>query len=303
MDATRCVNCTQPMQLVALAGHYGRGVDVDMCGPCRLVWFDNLESVNLNGPGTLQLLRAIDAQRGELLNALGGTDLPCPRCTARLKVVRDLVSHGPVGRLECPRGHGALQTFSQLLAEKGLVRPLFRPEVEQLQRSPATGLVFHCVNCGAEFDPRVREACSFCGSPRLVLDLQRILHALDRQTGVVDSSVGGPPRQVQFTCMHCGGAIDAARERRCSHCAMPIAVTDVAEVLRLIEPYAAKIESGEAAPAHRAVEVAEVSDGRPHLLPMGLERNPLGPPWWVYAFCAVVAAGAGLALVRCVPLV
>ena len=35
-----CGNCGEPMLALPLAGHYGQQVEIDLCAPCHLVWFD-----------------------------------------------------------------------------------------------------------------------------------------------------------------------------------------------------------------------------------------------------------------------
>ena len=42
-----CSNCGAPLQALRLAGHYGSVVEIDLCGPCHLVWFDVVESARL----------------------------------------------------------------------------------------------------------------------------------------------------------------------------------------------------------------------------------------------------------------
>ena len=51
-----CGNCRQPMQRLALAGHYGHHVDLDLCRSCDLVWFDGSETAQLRGPALLELI-------------------------------------------------------------------------------------------------------------------------------------------------------------------------------------------------------------------------------------------------------
>jgi len=60
-DLLRCGNC-EPMQRLALNGHYGQQVEIDLCAPCHLVWFDAVESVRLTGVSTLSL--RVAAARG-----------------------------------------------------------------------------------------------------------------------------------------------------------------------------------------------------------------------------------------------
>lgn len=145
------------MQALHLAGHQGREVQVDLCADCHVVWFDGTESVRLTGRGVLDLLRAMQAAHAQPHQPLRSR-LACPRCATELKRAQNFTTLGPTAQHECPRGHGAAQSFSLYLAEKGFVRPLYRPEVEQLRKSPQDRQSFACLNCGAAVDPRQPES-------------------------------------------------------------------------------------------------------------------------------------------------
>ena len=280
------------MAPLRLAGHYGRQVEIDTCAACHLLWFDQHESVHLTGRGVLDLLRAIDAAHGQAHVPLAGT-LACPRCASRLQHAANLTSLGPTAQHECPRGHGAAQSFSLYLAEKGFVRPLYRPEVEQLRKRPHERQVFLCLNCGAPLDPREREACSHCASPVRVIDVLPLLRAVDRQTGVLaagrSTSEGLAHRH--WACPHCGGPVDPARERRCGHCTMLVAITDLKQALAWIEPLVPAVEAGVPTSEHRLRRLAESLDGAPVGLPPS--RPPQGyqlPPWIYLAGAAFMLA-------------
>ena len=286
------------MRTLELPTHYGRTADVDVCAHCHLAWFDGMESVNLAGRGVLELLRAIQASHGGLHNPLVAQP-KCPRCGTQLKWAQNLTMHGPTAHHECPRGHGALQSFSLYLAEKGFVRPLFRPEMEQLRKRPEDRQDFLCVNCGGKLDARHRDACSFCGSPVKVVDLPRLVRAVDRQTGAAAKADLPAPaaRPVPLACSKCGGAVDALRERRCSHCAMPIVVTDLAHALSVIEPFVPAIEQGAPTSEHLSVRLAESLDTQPRLPKFG-RRHFLETQWWIYFAGAIFMVGVGLLLVN-----
>ena len=111
------------MQQLALEGHYGQSIHCDLCADCHLVWFDAFESVRLSGLGWVSLLRRMQAAASRSPGVLA-PKLVCPRCAAALKPVHNLTRFGRFAALECPRKHGHLQTFSLLLAERGLVRPM-----------------------------------------------------------------------------------------------------------------------------------------------------------------------------------
>lgn len=287
-----CVSCGQPTQTLLLAGHQGREVAVDLCAACHVLWFDGLESVHLSGRGVLNLLRAIQAAHAQPHQPLKSR-LSCPRCGLGLSRAQNFTSLGPTAQHECPRGHGAAQSFSLYLAEKGFVRPLYRPEVEQLRKASQDRQSFACLNCGATIDPRQREACSFCASPIQVLDVLPLMRAIDRQTGQLAAgaqvSAGLLPRA--FACTQCGGVVDPARDRRCTACAMPVVLTDLKEALAMMEPLAAAVERNEVTPEHRRRRLAESFDSAPPvLIPT---RSPYGRayPWWIYAACAAIMGG------------
>ena len=55
-SALPCGNCGEPLQMLTLAGHYGRQVEIDLCPGCHLVWFDQVETARLAAPGLLTLI-------------------------------------------------------------------------------------------------------------------------------------------------------------------------------------------------------------------------------------------------------
>lgn len=233
------------MRALELSGHYDRSVEVDICDACHLLWFDGLESVNLNGRGVLHLLRAIDAAHGSAHVPLGAR-LDCPRCGGTLQHAHNLTSLGPTAHHECKRGHGAAQSFSLYLGEKGFVRPLLRPEVEQLRTRPEDRQVFICINCGAPLDPRRRDSCAYCAAPVRVLDILPLMRAIDRQTGQLSEgpATSAEAKRRSFACASCGAPVDPAIDRRCPACAMPIAITDLKWALAWMEPLVNAIERG-----------------------------------------------------------
>ena len=111
------------MQRHQLAGHYGRSIEIDLCAPCHLLWFDSLESVRLTGAALLELVGAMAGAHGTPHHALGH-DVRCARCGSGLKRVHNRSRWGATQQLECLRGHGAWQTFALFLSEKGYVREL-----------------------------------------------------------------------------------------------------------------------------------------------------------------------------------
>jgi len=211
-----------------LAGHYGREVLVDRCGPCRLVWFDTLESVNLAPRGWLGLLRGL--QQAPATEApWDGRPLACPVCAAALKPVHNLSRFGRFAALECPNGHGHLQSFALLLAERGLVRPLLPPERAALATARRA---LHCLNCGAPVAAR-DEACSHCGSPLVMIDLPRLVAALLEAPGQPLPAPQG--RLAAWHCAGCGQALDPTAAEACGRCGQLVVVPTLAELRDFFE--------------------------------------------------------------------
>src|SRR6202008_526592 len=120
-------------------------IEVDHCPACHLIWFDDTEAVRLSGLGWVTLLRAMHASPPRGQRELP-SPLACPRCGAACKPIRNLSRFSRSGGEECTRAHGYWQSHGQLLAERGLVRPLRATERSALARQ---GSALTCLHCGA----------------------------------------------------------------------------------------------------------------------------------------------------------
>lgn len=225
-----CSNCRQPMRLLALEGHYGRGVEIDLCDRCCLIWFDTVECARLAGPGVAALIEVIhDAMRGEphphAMTLASGQR--CAVCEAGLDTVFNFSRFGRTAQMQCPNGHGYYQTYMLYLAEKGFVRPMTWADV-----SAARGRQVFCANCGAGLPERPHDACPYCQSAVGVLDPARLATstALGREAPAI-----APDRRDQPHCHACGGAVDPTRDAACPHCQAFIKRTDTAAALAAIE--------------------------------------------------------------------
>lgn len=232
-DVPACPQCEQPMRPLPLEGHYGQKVPADLCPHCHLVWFDAFESVRLSGLGWVALLREMQAamagaETGALKSALG-----CPRCAGKLKPVHNLSRFGRFAALECPRRHGHLQTFSLLLAERGLVRPLSRADLAALQeehRMPT------CLNCGADISG-AHERCAHCDSPLVAIDLPRLMAALLTRHGEPLPASGA--QRIAWPCRGCGAPQEPSQSARCTQChhlTVVPSVVDLRPLLDRVEP-------------------------------------------------------------------
>lgn len=229
-----------------LHAHGGRRVLVDHCAACRVVWFDTLESVQLAGLGWVELLREMSRDEAQPRSDAPPPHAPtnestraCPVCEAPLKTVHNQTRWGRFPMQECPAGHGHLQGDAGLLAERGLVRPLLPPERGALKASQR---VLHCLSCGGPVEGAALdtgEACPWCATPLLVVDLPRLGHAL-RQRGVQDGRsmpvAEGVP--LRWPCHACGVTFDPTRTAACPQCGagtLAPAISDLQPLLNAAE--------------------------------------------------------------------
>jgi hypothetical protein len=238
------------MQRLLLAGHYGRSIEIDLCAPCHLLWFDSLESVRLTGVSLLELLGAMAGAHGTPHHALG-EDVRCPRCGGGLKRVHNRSRWGATQQLECRRGHGHWQTFAQFLSEKGYARELSAADRAVLLRADAA---LACVNCGAPLAAS-QSACTYCGSLAGLIDVGRLARALDPEDATERASVrqAAPQRHV-FSCHACGAAVGGAAALSCDACGATLASPDLRQAfaaLRTLEP-ALRAHERQPAPQVRA---------------------------------------------------
>lgn len=291
----RCPRCTGPMVPLALSSHRHARVTVDHCGSCRLVWFDALESVQLDALGWVRLLRTMEAGLAQPLAAAQVPRPACPVCSSAFKVVRNRTRYGRFAAQECPQGHGHLSGHVALLAERGLVRPLGLPERRALakERHP-----LHCLNCGgpAAADD---EHCSWCGTVLSVIDLPRLAHSLQVRDAAMQASPLQRGRHAAWPCRGCGAPLDPGRDAECPACGHLV----VAQQLPDIDPLLDEAEAALAAHAETATRVRErFPSGRrapaaeaPAPVSTHREVQPWGWSGWlplgVLALLAVVALG------------
>jgi Transcription factor zinc-finger len=232
--ALTCTHCKGELQPITLEGHYGQQHEIDLCPNCHLVWFDEFESVRLSGLGWIGLLRQMHSVMGGPPPGALRLPLACVRCSAALKPVHMLTRFGHSAAHECPRKHGHFQTFSLLLAERGLVRPLSARDRRTLQTesSPLT-----CLNCGAPVPAGHSESCDHCTSPLVVFDLQRLMASVMVRHGLPLPE--DEARHVSWRCRGCGDAVDPTTMTacaRCGHAVLAPSLADAMPLLTVLEP-------------------------------------------------------------------
>ena len=162
------------MESVALASHSGTPVEIDVCGPCHVIWFDHMESTSLSPGSVIELFKRIHAARDvgrNLVKIMVG----CPQCKTPLKSTTDLAKSGRFSYSRCPDGHGRLISFTQFLREKSFIRSLQPYEISALSVKVKQ---IRCSSCGGSISLETDIACTHCGSAISVLDEAAVEKAL-----------------------------------------------------------------------------------------------------------------------------
>ena len=245
-----CGNCRQPMRRLALAGHYGHRVDLDLCRGCDLVWFDGTESAQLSGASLLELIGAMASARAlphEMLRA----DARCPRCDGRLAIAHNQSRWGRSSQLQCRRRHGAYQSFAQFLQEKGLLRPMSRVDRARLVRDRGG---IECVNCGGEIG-KADELCPWCRSIPSLLDVARLARALDPLDTIEPPALHrAKPKQGALQCAACGVALPPGETIGCSQCGATLAITSLADANAQVQALAPLLRAAAERPSPDVVK-------------------------------------------------
>ena len=244
-DLLRCGNCKQPMQRLALNGHYGQPVEIDLCGPCHLVWFDAIESVRLTGASMLALLGDMARAQGEPHHVFG-KEAKCPRCAGALKAIHNRSRWGATLQFECLRRHGAYQTFAQFLSEKGLIRPLSSADRAALLGREG-GLA--CLNCGAALGQN-DQRCSYCDALPGMVDVARLARALDPEGATEAHAVHDTAaRHASLHCVACGAPLPQGTAAQCGHCGATLAVGQLGQAHAAVKVLEAALHAHERSPA------------------------------------------------------
>lgn len=165
-----CPSCRQRMTALSLDGHYGARIELDLCGACQAIWFDERENLRLTPGATLQLFERIHEAGGQTRRALDER-MHCPRCALRLVVAHDRQRDTPFRYWRCPRRHGRFTTFFDFLREKDFVRPLSPAQIDELRTQVRS---VNCSNCGAPIDLQLASACGYCRTPLSMLDFHQV---------------------------------------------------------------------------------------------------------------------------------
>jgi uncharacterized Zn-finger protein len=196
---------------------YGE-LEIDICYPCRAIWFDYMESAQLAPASVITLFKKIHEHRDDSLQPLP-TRLPCPRCREPLVLTNDIVKSGRVTYHRCGRNHGRLTSFLHFLREKKFVRDLNSKELASIRARVAE---VRCSGCGGPVDIKTDTACSYCHAPLSVLDGDAVDKALKEYA---DKQVKRNDPARVAAALHDALLMQPARARKFDHprAALPIA--------------------------------------------------------------------------------
>jgi hypothetical protein len=284
-----CGNCGAAMHALRLTGHYGTAVEIDLCAPCHLVWFDVVESARLAGPGLLVLVGEM-ASAQALAHLHLRRDLACPRCRAPVHTVHNQTRWGRSLQLECQQRHGAYQSFAQFLSEKGLLREMSGADrARAAQRDGA----LHCVNCGGVVGSG-DAVCPWCTAQPAVVDVARLAQALDPEGATRDQAVHRTAtRAAALACQACG-APQAEAAWQCTQCGATLTTPSLAEAHAAVLALAPALRAHALKPAAHVVkqrlaaQEPAMQRQRERTAAMQAEADaalghtiePAGAPWW-----------------------
>lgn len=163
------------MQAHRFASNLGNALDLDICFACQGLWFDKHENLKLTPASVVELFKLLHEHRAEQHQPLQER-MGCPRCNSTLSKGFDVVRSGRYMIYRCTRQHGRFSTFSSFMVEKGFVRHMTRPEIDDLAKR--VGAIY-CTSCGAPVDIRKDHACPHCRAAFSLIDPQAVVRAME----------------------------------------------------------------------------------------------------------------------------
>lgn len=163
------------MQVHRFASNLGNTLELDICFACQGLWFDRHENLKLTPQSVVELFRLLHEHRTDQHQPLAER-MSCPRCQTSLAPGFDVVRSGRYKLYRCARQHGRFSTFSSFMIEKGFVRHMTRPEIDDLAQR--VGAIY-CTSCGAPVDIRKDHACPYCRAAFSLIDPQAVVRAME----------------------------------------------------------------------------------------------------------------------------
>lgn len=273
------------MRAQLLDAHYDNKVEVDLCLECRLVWFDERESLRMSGLGWVELLNLLQHDAGSLA-PWAGKPMGCARCRMPLQSQANVTRYGRFVANRCAAGHGTLQSEALLLAERGLVRG---PTGRERDAITAERRQWLCLNCGAAISGDAKK-CSHCNTPVLMYDLPRLADSLRPYAAYRLNVEHG--RLDAWACHACGYSLDPTRNAACPQCTHPVLALAAADLRPVLAQLEAEWRIWRSKP--RPVPVIEQGPAPPKEDIAALFTQPVGVRW--HRASVVLRVGIGLAL-------
>lgn len=170
-----CPSCRQPMEAHRFTSNQGHTLELDICFACQGLWFDRHENLKLAPQSVVELFRLLHEHRTDQHQPLAER-MACPRCNTSLAKGFDVVRSGRYMIYRCGRLHGRFSTFSSFMVEKGFVRHMTRPEIDDLAQR--VGAIY-CTSCGAPVDIRKDHACPYCRAAFSLIDPDAVVRAME----------------------------------------------------------------------------------------------------------------------------
>lgn len=233
--ARACPRCQGAMDIFSSTAPQGKALHLDLCGRCRSVWFDAKEALQLPGLGWISLFRSlVGTAEPEYAAPQSGT-LKCPRCKMPLEALHNQTRTGRFMLHRCGQCAGHLQTQVGMLAQWGYYRQALAADWAVLARENE-GLL--CQSCGGAIVTGARE-CGFCKTPAFVVDIKRLVLALqlpDIHAALSELAVpASAARMATWPCHACGHPLDPLREDVCGQCGHTVLVTRLADIQPALE--------------------------------------------------------------------
>jgi hypothetical protein len=192
------------------ASNLGDTLELDICFACQGLWFDRQENLKLTPGSVVELFRLLHEHRTDQHQPLGDS-MACPRCNGTLTQGFDVVRSGRYMVYRCARRqHGRFATFASFMVEKGFVRHMTRPEIDDLAKR--VGAIY-CTSCGAPVDIRKDHACPYCRAAFSLIDPEAVVRAMDGYAKASTTSTSGP-RTVPAPSVDIGDALVALERDR-----------------------------------------------------------------------------------------
>jgi len=172
--AVACASCGDVMERRGFERALGGREAIDLCYPCRSIWFDQGESTQLAPRGVLELFGVIHKHQAESRRPLANK-LACPHCRSALALTHDIGKSGPFTYYRCGAGHGRLTPFTEFLREKQFIRALTPAELARVRVEVKQ---VRCSGCGGAIDLEHDTACPYCHAPIAILDADAVEKAL-----------------------------------------------------------------------------------------------------------------------------